>query len=237
LQKLSNDKLGKTLTGMIWVVGFAVLAFTDFYPSAIIFITIFLTGFLLLDSGDSYNVYYKKRIFPLILKFFGDFTYKAKGEGISLNFLGYSDIFSNYNYKLTLKPEVEDYIKGVHENIGFEIEEMCFKVSDLNHNTKIFFQGLVIILRFPKAFKSSTAIHYGPAKRGILEKIFGNQLERVKLNNPKFEKLFDVYGSDPIQSRLLLTSELMEAIFEINEIWGGEILLEFKNDHLLISRP
>ena len=68
----------------------------------------------------------------------------------------------------------------------------------------------MVHLAMNKTFKGTTIIK---RDRGKVANFFRSKmsgLESVKLEDPKFEKLFDVYGNDQIEARYLLTPSFME---------------------------
>ena len=72
-----------------------------------------------------------------------------------------------------------------------------------------------------------------------LKRVFGSApAERVKLENPSFEKVFDVYGTDQIEARYLMTPAFMERVSRLAESTGGATpQLAFDGSHLLIALP
>jgi hypothetical protein len=63
-------------------------------------------------------------------------------------------------------------------------------------------------------------------------------LERVKLEDPVFEKQFEVFGSDQVEARYLLTTSFMDRLLKLAEIFqSGSIQASFYNNTLLIMVP
>ncbi len=60
--------------------------------------------------------------------------------------------------------------------------------------------------------------------------------EKVKLEDPVFEKIFNVYSTDQIEARYLLTTAFMERLITLTEIFkNNPIECSFYDDHLLIT--
>ena len=59
------------------------------------------------------------------------------------------------------------------------------------------FKGLTIILSMNKSFHGKTLVKKDPNTFGKLFEKIPNGLENVKLEEPAFENLFEVYSSDP----------------------------------------
>ena len=63
-------------------------------------------------------------------------------------------------------------------------------------------------------------------------------LQRVKLEDIRFEELFEVYSSDQIEARYLLTAAFMERMLKLSELYGGKsIQFSFKDNQLLLAIP
>ncbi len=121
--------------------------------------------------------------------------------------------------------------------------------SKTEHRT--FFHGLFFIADFNKHFDGFTILRPERGKEGLPSLNFsgdgkknvselmgffsrisvgswspskadvGAEVEAVKLEDPVFEKHFQVYGTDPIEARYILTSSLMERISGFREKSGG----------------
>ena len=65
-----------------------------------------------------------------------------------------------------------------------------------------------------------------------------SSLENVKLEDPTFEKKFEVFSNDQIEARYLLTVSFMERLNELAEVFGGKTnqCCFFRNE-LLIMIP
>jgi hypothetical protein len=98
-------------------------------------------------------------------------------------------------------------------------------VADFNKN---FITSLVILpdrveKRFGKLWGSR--IQSWNKKRGKL----------IKLENPEFEKYFVVYGEDQIESRYILSPDLMERIVSFRKKIKKNIYLSFVNNKVFIA--
>ena len=61
-------------------------------------------------------------------------------------------------------------------------------------------------------------------------------LERVKLEDTKFEKIFEVFSSDQIEARYLLTTAFMERMLRLRDLYDGKVIqFSFKDNKLLIA--
>jgi hypothetical protein len=89
--------------------------------------------------------------------------------------------------------------------------------------------------------------HQGLSRHGRLNWLakLGVKEPRVRLEDPVFEKAFEVYGSDQIEARFLLTPDFMERLLGLERTFqgkqlrcafsGGEMLLAVAGKNLLES--
>lgn len=103
------------------------------------------------------------------------------------------------------------------------------------------FHGLLFVCEFNKTFTSRTFVL--PDK---LEKAFGEvgaalQLgktsygELVKLEDPEFERLFTVYGTDQIGARYVLSTSLMARLTEFRQKTRQEVRIAFADSNLYVA--
>ena len=60
-------------------------------------------------------------------------------------------------------------------------------------------------------------------------------MDKVTLEDPIFEKKFDVYSTDQIEARYLLTTSFMERLLELSSSYGdSDLQCSFYNDRLLL---
>jgi hypothetical protein len=104
------------------------------------------------------------------------------------------------------------------------------------------FRGQCLAVKFHKEFNGITKVYRDMGAFNWLAK-FGVKEPRVKLEDPVFEKAFEVYGSDQIEARFLLTPDFMERLLGLERAFqgkqlrcafaGGEMLLCVAGKNLL----
>lgn len=104
------------------------------------------------------------------------------------------------------------------------------------------FRGIFFIADFNKNFITRTLVLPDTA-----EKMFGSFIgsafqkmnkfrgELVKLENPDFEKEFAVYGQDQIESRYILTPDLMEKILKFRKEHGKPLYISFIDSKMYVA--
>ena len=64
------------------------------------------------------------------------------------------------------------------------------------------------------------------------------KLESVKLEDPVFEKKFEVYSNNQVEARYLLTTSFMERLLNLSELYESKsIQCSFYDDRLLLMIP
>lgn len=159
-----------------------------------------------------------------------------------------------YNHRID-SYKGEDYISGMVGKTWIEFSEVIAKYKTetrTKNGTRTqwhtLFDGLFFIADFNKEFNSDLII-----KPDMAERIFGRfgqklqklnifeHGELIKMENPDFEKVFRVHGTDQREARYILTPSLMEQIFNLNKKikkkGNQDISLSFINSKLYIAVP
>jgi len=181
----------------------------------------------------------KSRIFPKIFAYFGeDFHYSETSRyNDPMAKLEPSKIVPSYD-----RESCEDFIKGSYKDVRLELFEAHLederRSNNSNHYTTVF-RGLVVHLSMNKAFRGQTIIKRDIGKIGGFFRSKVSQLSQVKLEDPKFEKLFDVFSNDQIEARYLLTPSFMERLIQLDASIGREnkIQASFYHGNLLLMIP
>lgn len=142
----------------------------------------------------------------------------------------------------------EDHFRGRSGKTEIEFSEITAKyLSSSGSGVKqrneyvTFFKGLFIIADFNKNFRTNTIVLPDTA-----EKLFGRfgqtlqsaafgRGELIRLEDPRFEKEFCVYGEDQVEARYILTPSLMERILVFKNKWNKEVYLSFLNSRVYIA--
>ncbi|HOP04526.1 MAG TPA: DUF3137 domain-containing protein [Tenuifilaceae bacterium] len=101
------------------------------------------------------------------------------------------------------------------------------------------FKGLFFHADFNKEIKGKTYIEPDTAER--LFGKFGQKLQTsskgklVKLENPEFEKIFAVFGTDQTEARYILTPTIMEALVNIYKMYKRRMHISFIGSRVYIA--
>jgi len=135
------------------------------------------------------------------------------------------------------RKKLEDHVAGEANGVPFELAE-AFLERKVRRNKRddydLVFRGIVARYRFPKRFSSRTVLR---ADRGMLNALghAGVAGERVRLEDPQFEKLFEVFSGDQIEARYLLTPAFMERMVALAELTGAPLQAAFDGGELLLA--
>ena len=183
----------------------------------------------------SYEENIKKEIFPNVLNFFGDFKYHVETK---------KSVKEYYATELIPKHDTEiaeDHITGTYKDIKVDLfETRLSKDSDKNSSTTLntVFDGIIVELSMNKSFSGKTVIKKDSGTVGNWFINKSNSLKKVKLEDPNFEKMFEVYSDDQVEARYLLTVTFIERLKELVENFGGKsIQCCFYNNKLLMMIP
>ena len=183
----------------------------------------------------SYEENIKKEIFPNVLNFFGDFKYHIETK---------KSVKEYYATELIPKHDTEiaeDHITGTYKDIKVDLfETKLSKDSDENSSTTLntVFDGIIVELSMNKSFSGKTVVKkdIGTVGNWFIKK--STSLKKVKLEDPNFEKMFEVYSDDQVEARYLLTVTFIERLKELVENFGGKsIQCCFYNNKLLMMIP
>jgi hypothetical protein len=132
-----------------------------------------------------------------------------------------------------------DYTKG--ENYEFSYvktsKEVKEKDDDGNVTTheKTVYSGTIYICEFFYNTKNSYLLTPNTFHLSDILPIFYDD-ERIKLDYPEFEQIFDVYGPDQIEGRIIFNHNFMDNLIEIYSILGPFKML-IQNNLCILSFP
>lgn len=174
----------------------------------------------------------KAKILPEIFSFLGDFEYSEDSK-LSASCLKSSEIIPDYSSEKS-----EDYVKGVYDGVGIELyESKLIKVhtdSKGKRRESTVFGGVFILLEMNKVFKGKTFVKRDLGIFNFAVNAF-SKYENVKLEDPIFENKYEVYSTDQIEARFLLTTAFMERFLKLSSlIKSSSIQASFYDNRLLL---
>ena len=142
----------------------------------------------------------------------------------------------------------KDHLTGDYKTVPIALLQCTLQSESgtgKDRRTTTDFHGLVITIDVPKRFSGHTTVRRDHGKLGNW---FGKQfassgLQPVKLEDPRFEARYEVYASDQVEARYLLTNTFMERIVALEDLFTEKngrscnIQCAFKDGKLLIILP
>jgi hypothetical protein len=180
---------------------------------------------------SKYDSEVKTQTMHLFIRFFEGFSY-ARGRGLNQKELVDSHIFPPYD-----RESADDCFSGTYDGVGVRVcEETLKQVRHSSKGTRTYtvFQGIGIELDMNKSFSGQTVVLKDLGIFNRLKRIRG--MENVKLEDVVFEKEFEVYATDQIEARYLLTTAFMERLLKLKELYkGNKIQASFFGNKILIA--
>ena len=136
--------------------------------------------------------------------------------------------------------KLEDQIIGRVEDIGFMLLEA--KLISVSRDSKgrksrnTVFNGFLVEFDFHKNFSGQTIITKDHTALGNFLTGWSHSGERVKLEDSVFESEFEVYSTDQVEARYLLTPRFMERVLEFSKLSNvNQVQLAFKDGAIYMA--
>lgn len=135
----------------------------------------------------------------------------------------------------------DDYFTGAYKGIGIAVSEEDLKMvtgSGKRRQTSTVFKGIAILLSMDKAFPGKIVVYRDWGFFNMFHKIGSlcTGLQHITLEDCVFEKEFEVYGSNQIEARYILTTAFMERMLNVqNAFKGKKLQFSFFGNKLLIA--
>jgi hypothetical protein len=142
--------------------------------------------------------------------------------------------------------EQEDCVYGTIGNTNIFFAEILAEKRQGGHldefaretysSKSVLFQGLFFEAKFVKNFLCRTFVMPNDIK-GRITPLHSWRGDLIKLEDPEFERMFRVYGDSQIESRYILSTNLMARLVEFNQKAGRKVYLSFVDGFLYIAIP
>ncbi len=213
LQKFINSTV---LAAVIYIILYIA---TIFFPQVakvgqplILFFAIVTIVIIYSKTAGVFIKKAKSKLLTALLSIFGKF-YILDKPILTLQEIKQYKLFPN-----TSEITNDDIIVGSYQTLEVGIQESKLtheSGSGKNRHTVTDFKGIFVKVKIPKNFQGTTVVR---AERK------GNSapkgLEKVRLEDPEFEKIFNVYSDDQIEARYLLTTAFMERLKNVRHIFS-----------------
>jgi hypothetical protein len=208
----------------------------DYYDVAIggAFVAVVGAGSWINRPRTKFLVGFKQEILRPVATFF-NLNFDANGRDLCASF-GDTGILHSHDER-----SHEDGFWGEYQGVELAFEEVkLIKVTRTKRGTRrtTTFDGVAVVLRMNKRFNGHTIIKedLGTALNWIRDKT--SKLETVQLEDPRFEDRFEVFSSDQVEARYLLTPAFMERLLSVADAFDKARLRAcFRDDRLYLLIP
>ncbi len=212
------------------VVGGQDLAMNDNYVTVMFFL-VAAAIYIIHSPINRFKEHIKKNVMKKLLSYFGDFSY-AYQRGIYSNLIKKTCLFGDYDDK-----EDDDFFSGTYKNVNIMVaEEELIKIVHTQKGSRrvTIFDGIIIELDMNKNFNGQTVVK---KDHGIFNRFYCvSKMENVKLEDVVFEKHFEVYSTDQIEARYVLTTAFMERMLQLKQVFKGrQIQFSFFDNKVIIA--
>ena len=171
----------------------------------------------------------KKKVMPKACSCFKNLHWSAD-KYTDTSFIRNSEMFSYYN-----REHVDDVFYGNYNGINFKIVEICLEYhrrSGKHSSTTTIFDGILLRISMDKKFNGQTVVRPDT----LFHSSTASHLKRTELEDVDFEKKFDVFTTDEIEARYLITPALMEKLKNIGKaFYAQRTYCAFNNSEILIG--
>jgi hypothetical protein len=138
--------------------------------------------------------------------------------------------------RLLPKPDdsqFQDLFAGRRGEAGFSIYEASLTQGSGKERHTVF-SGQLVEITSPRGFAGTTVVLRDSGWLNRFERPPG--LEKVGLEDPAFEKTFEVFGDDQVESRAILTPVFMEELLSLEQAFAGHhVRCGFCDGDLLVA--
>jgi hypothetical protein len=162
------------------------------------------------DSSAAYAHLYLSRVMPLLAARFGDLSFRSPAK-LDMRTLNSERIFDDYDSAVS-----DNEFFGSHRGLPLSIATLLL-TSGSGKERRVSFEGLLVEVTLPRGLKGTTAVIAGSGAFEQLRRwLKTGDRQRVALEDPQFAAVYDVWSTDQIAARALLTPALMERLLALS---------------------
>lgn len=141
------------------------------------------------------------------------------------------------------KYDGEDYVEGKFVKTDFRFSEVHAEYessnSDNGKSRRTIFKGFFMVADFHKDFQGHTIVRSDRSGEGWLGRLTkAKRLGRkslVKMENLEFEEEFDVYSTDQVEARYILSTSMLESVLKLRKRHGYSVQMAFLKSKVYIA--
>jgi hypothetical protein len=198
----------------IWVLGQFTDDPGDLMDLVALLIVPGLGGYLWasMKLSKEYSRLYKERVLPRLAATFGDLSYRHAITP-DMEALKAERVFREFD-----DVSADDEVFGTYRTLPLRIIELQL-TSGSGEEKHTTFDGLLVEIDLPRDTNAITAIVTDEGAFGnFRDRMKGGDRQRVRLEDPVFEKTYEVYSDDQIAARALLNPAFIEKLLALGEL-------------------
>lgn len=162
--------------------------------------------------SSQYHRLYKDKVLPRLAATFGSLDYR-QAVTPALSELKTEGIFREFD-----SAEADDEIFGTYRNLPINIVELKLTHGS-GKSERTTFDGMLVTLDLPRDTGAVTAVISDAGAFGnFVNRQRNRKRERIALEDPMFEKIYEIYGTDQVAARALLHPSFMEKLLALGEL-------------------
>jgi Protein of unknown function (DUF3137) len=193
------------------------LLFWGFHSCVVAIAVAFVLLFVF--EGNRFQNRFRQQFVPMVLGFFGT-NFKFSSE---------ASIHKNHLINSEFVPSGFHDFEAANKISGF-VQGRFIQISqfDIRKDKAAYFEGTWFTAEFNKNFFGRVLVYSGSN--------FYSSYERVKLEDPEFERHFQVFATNQVEARYILSTSMMARLLMLRKKLKREISVSFSEDqvHLLI---
>ncbi len=161
------------------------------------------------DRGAAYARLYLGRVLPLLAARSGDLSFRSPAQ-IHLQALNSERLFDDYD-----RAVADNEFFGTHRGLPISIATLLL-TSGSGKQRRVSFEGLLVEVTLPRRLQATTTVIAGTgAFEQLRHWLKTSNREHVALEDPRFAAVYDVWSTNQIAARALLTPAFMERLLAL----------------------
>ena len=204
-----------------------------FGPIGIVVISVIIFITCINNKSKIFSSFYKEEVVDEIIHAFCPNATYSPNDGVGEDLFRNSGLFTSPD-----RYHAEDLIEGCLDKTSFICSEVHAEErrarstkNGVQYYWEDIFKGFLFIADFHKEFLGETTV--------LRDSFFKIKMgaSRVKMENPDFEKVFDVFSTNQIEARYLITPSMMERMLKLDSNFKKGITISFRNSMILVAIP
>lgn len=162
------------------------------------------------DGSAAYARLYLGRVLPLLAARFGDLSFRSPAQ-LVLQALNSDRLFDDYDRVVS-----NNEFFGTHRGLPISIATLLLTWGS-GKQRRVSFEGLLVEVTLPRALQGTTTVIAGAGAFASLRHwLKTSDRQHVVLEDPQFAAAYDVWSTDQIAARALLTPAFMERLLGLS---------------------